>query len=71
MMARWVMVTITVTVTVTVTVTDNLLKHELQESPRPSPFVPRLLRRPDLERGLVLPAMIPYRLPFGRAGEVL
>jgi hypothetical protein len=29
---------------VTVTVTDNLFKHELQKSPRPSPFVPRLLR---------------------------
>jgi hypothetical protein len=34
-------------ITVTVTVTDNLFKHELQKSPRPSPFVPRLLRRPD------------------------
>ncbi len=31
------------------TVTDSpsyLIKHELQKSPRPSPFVPRLLRRP-------------------------
>jgi hypothetical protein len=33
-------------VPITVTVTDCLFKHELQKSPRPSPVVPRLLRRP-------------------------